>query len=93
MAFPIKQQPMDARDYDLDFSEFFPADDTVTSALVQVSPAPANGLTVNYAVQHPRVKVWVQGGANGDVHKITVVAYTNDGRAKEVELKLRIKDE
>jgi len=92
MAFPITQQPLDVRDYDLDFSEFFPQDDTVVDAQVIVTPPPANGLTVNYAVQHPRVKVWVQGGLAGASHKITVVAYTNDGRAKEVELKLRIKD-
>lgn len=92
MAFPITQQPLDVRDYDLDFSEFFPSDDTVTDAQVVVTPPPQNGLTVTYAVLHPRVKVWVQGGAAGDAHKITVVAYTDDGRAKEVEMKLRIKD-
>lgn len=92
MAFSITQQPLDVRDYDLDFGEFFPVDDTIVSAQVQVSPAPANGLTVNYALQHPRIKIWVQGGAAGDSYKITVVAYTNDGRAKEVEMKLRIKD-
>lgn len=84
----ITQQPRDARDYDIDFGEWFPLDDTVVAATVSVEPA---GLTVTYALQHPRVKVWLQDGAIGS-YKVTVVAYTNDGRAKEVELKVRIKD-
>ncbi|MBO9680957.1 MAG: hypothetical protein J7556_22250 [Acidovorax sp.] len=90
MAYRIDQQPRDVRDYDLDFGEFFPADDTVVSAQVVVEPAV--GLTVNYAIQHPRVKVWIQDGVDGAAYKVTVVAYTNDGRAKEVELAVRIKD-
>lgn len=85
----ITQQPQDVRDYDIDFSEWFPAGDIVTTADVTVDKV---GLTVTRAVQHPRVKVWVRGGVAGTTYKITVVAGTNDGRAKEVELKVRIKD-
>ena len=85
----ITQQPRDVRDYDIDFGEWFPLGDTVVTATVSVEPA---GLTVTYALQHPRVKVWLQDGVSGGSYKVTVVAYTNDGRAKEVELKVRIKD-
>lgn len=85
----VTQQPRDVRDYDIDFGEWFPLDDTVVDASVTVEPA---GLTTTYALQHPRVKVWVQDGLIGTTYKVTVVAYTNDGRAKEVELKVRIKD-
>lgn len=85
----ITQQPRDVRDYDIDFGEWFPQDDTLVSATVTVEPA---GLTATYAIQHPRVKVWLQDGVSGSTYKVTVVAYTNDGRAKEVELKVRIKD-
>ena len=85
----IVQQPQDVRDYDIDFSEWFPPGDIVMAATVVVAPA---GLGVTIAIQHPRVKVWVRDGVAGASHKITVVASTNDGRAKEVELKVRIKD-
>ena len=85
----VTQQPRDVRDYDIDFGEWFPQDDTVVTATVAVEPA---GLTATYAIQHPRVKVWLQDGVSGSTYKVTVVAYTNDGRAKEVELKVRIKD-
>ncbi len=91
MAFlaTITQQPNEKRDYDLDFSEFFPADDVVTAADVSATPA---GLTVGYAIQHPRVKVWINGGTSGVTYKVTVLAYTNDGRRKEVELRVKVKD-
>lgn len=85
----VTQQPRDVRDYDIDFGEWFPLDDTVVDADVSVAPV---GLTTTYAVQHPRVKVWLQDGLAGTTYKVTVVAYTNDGRAKEVELKVRVKD-
>ena len=89
LLWTVTQQPRDVRDYDIDFSEWFPVGDTVLTAAVTVEPA---GLTVTYAIQHPRVKVWIQDGVIGTTYKVTVVAYTNDGRAKEVELKVRIKD-
>lgn len=85
----IQQQPKDIRDYDIDFSEWFPVGDIVTTAQVSVLPI---GLTVSYALQAPRVKVWLSGGASGVAYKVTVLAKTNDGRAKEVELKVKIKD-
>jgi hypothetical protein len=90
VAYRIEQQPRDVRDYDIDFGEWFPPDDTVITA--QLTVEPAVGLTVNYAIQHPRVKVWIQDGVDGGSYKVTVVAYTDDGRAKEVELAVRIKD-
>jgi hypothetical protein len=82
-------QPYDIQDYDIDFSEWFPFDDTVINASIFVD---SDGLSVARAIEHPRVKVWVRNGEPGTRHKITVVAYTNDGRAKEVELKVRVKD-
>ena len=85
----VQQQPKDIRDYDIDFSEWFPVGDVVTEAEISVLPA---GLTVSYALQAPRVKVWLSDGLTGTAYKVTVLARTGDGRAKEVELKVKIKD-
>lgn len=87
----ITQQPRDVRDYDIDFSEWFPQGDTITSVQLSLDVA---GLTVNYAIsaELSRVKVWIQDGANGTTYKVTVLAGTAGGREKEVELKVRIKD-
>lgn len=87
----IHHQPSDIRDYDIDFGEWFPSDDSVTSTVISVAPV---GLTVNYAIQTPRVKVWLRsGGVSGTTYKVTVKATTTQGRAKEVELKVKVKDE
>lgn len=85
----VTQQPLEIRDYDINFVEWFPATDTITA--VAISSAPV-GLVVGYALLTPVVKVWVQSGVNGVTYKITVRASTYDGRAKEVEIKVKIKD-
>ena len=87
----ITQQPRDVRDYDIDFSEWFPLGDTIISVQLSLDVA---GLTVNYAIsaELARVKVWIQDGTNGTTYKVTVLVGTAGGREKEVELKVRIKD-
>lgn len=85
----ITQQPGDIRDYDIDYGEWFPIGDVVIGASLVVAPL---GLTVGYALQSPKVKVWIRGGVVGQTYKITVTANTSDGRAKETELKVKIKD-
>ncbi len=85
----IIQQPNDVMDYDVDFSDWLPPGDVVMTAAVTSSPA---GLTVGYAISNPRVKVWVRGGTTGTTYKVTILANTNDGRSKEVELKIKVKD-
>lgn len=85
-----KQQPNDVQDYDIDFSEWFPPDDTIVSASIDVYPSMP--IPCTFAIKHPRIKVWVyEGGTSGIMYKITVTAKTNDGRIKEVELKIRMK--
>ncbi len=96
----IDQQPNDRRDYDIDFSEWFPEGDIVNDAVLSVTPA---GLDVAGAIEHPRVKVWISGGTSMVTYKVTVLGKasnlvgstpypSNANRYKEVELKVRIKD-
>lgn len=86
----VRQQPNDIRDYDISFDEWFPTGDVITTATVTVSPT---GPTVTAAEQPRLVKVWFGGGTTGVTYKVTLLATTNDGRAKEVELKVRVKDD
>ena len=85
----VTQQPLEIRDYDIDFVDWFPVSDSITSVVINSAPA---GLVVGFALKTPVIKVWVQGGVNGGVYKITVRAGTFEGRVKEVELKVRVKD-
>lgn len=89
----VKQQPNDVQDYDIDFSEWFPVEDTITEAVVSVAPAMPIPPSYAIAPNGKRVKVWIYaGGTSGTTYQVTVRATTNDGRVKEVELKVKIKE-
>jgi hypothetical protein len=86
------QQPSDIYDYDVDFSSWFPPGDTIIVATVVASPTmPVDPST---AINGQTVKVWVyDGGTSGLTYTLTLLAITSDGRQKEVELRVKIKEE
>lgn len=86
----FKQQPNDNLDYDLDFSDYFPPGDAIVSAVVTATSGITIGTTT---VTATTIKQWVTGGTSGSTYKFTVKATTAAGRVKEVEFKLRIKDD
>jgi hypothetical protein len=82
------QQPADRLDYDI------PCDlvsgDYITTAVASVEPS---GLTVSSIVTDATtVKLWVEDGTAGTTYKIEVLITTNNGRKKEVEVKVRVKE-
>lgn len=84
------KQPVEVKDYDLDYSEWLVAADTVEAAEVTVEPA---GLTVGSVfTQDKKIKVWLSAGTNGTVYKLTVTMTTADGRVKQDEFKVKVKD-
>ena len=88
---PVTQQPADVQDYDIEFNEWFPPGDEIVDC--HISAAPPMPMPPSYAIADQRVKVWIYaGGTSGSTYQITVRPTTNDGRVKEVELKLRIKE-
>jgi hypothetical protein len=86
----FSKQPVEVVDYDIDYSEWLTDGDNVQSATVSVAPS---GLTIDSVlINDPRIKVWVSGGTNGSTYKLTVNATTADGRLKQDEFKIRVKD-
>ena len=84
------KQPVEIQDYDIDYSQWLTTGDNVQSATVTVDPA---GLTIGgVMINDPRVKVWLSGGTNGVTYKVTVTATTADGRVKQDEFKLKVKE-
>lgn len=84
------KQPSEKEDYDIDYREWLTEGDNVLDANVSVSPS---GLTVESVyILDPRVKIWLSGGDSGVTYKVTVVVNTADGRIKEVEFKVKVKD-
>lgn len=86
----FNKQPVEVKDYDIDYSEWLTDGDSVQSATVVVAPT---GLVVDSVfINDPRVKVWLSGGTSGTQYKLTVTMTTADGRVKEDEFKVRVKD-
>jgi hypothetical protein len=89
----VTQQPGDVRDYDIDFDQWFPTGDVITSAQVVATPVMVEPPTVVIGPTGRRVKVWVyDGGLDGLTYTLSVKAGTNDGRIKEVELTVKIRE-
>lgn len=86
----VKKQPVEVLDYDFDYTEFLDGIDTLDSATTAVSPT--GGLTVTGSIVGDRVKVWASGGTDGSTYVVTVTATTVDGRVKQDELRVRIKE-
>ncbi len=88
-TFP--KQPLERLDYDLDFQEWLPSGDLIVSATAVAS----TGITVETPLidaTQKVVKVWVTGGTTGVTYKIQVTATTAEGRVKEGEIRIKVRD-
>ena len=90
-----EQQPNERLDYDIDFASLF------LSALGDTAPGPAGvevfaeptGITVDdFELNQGKVKIWLTGGTNGVTYKITARVTTAQGRVKEAEIAVKVKE-
>jgi hypothetical protein len=94
------KQPVERVDYDIDYSEWLTTNDNVESVVVTVFPdesvmvpVPDSRLHILTAVViDPIVKLWIEGGRNGLTYKVTLTMTSADGRIKQDEFKLKVKD-
>ena len=85
------KQPVEVIDYDLDYHLWLTAGDNVQSATVTVDPP--DELTVDSVfINDPRVKIWLSAGVHGTQYKLTVTLTTADGRVRQDEFKIRVRD-
>ena len=86
----FNKQPVEVKDYDIDYTEWLTQGDSVQGATVVVVPT---GLTVDSIFTSDKtVKLWLSGGTTGTQYKLTVTTTTEDGRVKEDEFKVRVRD-
>lgn len=90
----LQKQPADVLDYDVDYSDFLPSDDTITTPIAAVEEIdPDTDLAVDsVSVSDLVMKVWLSGGVSGTTYKVTATAATSGGRVKEQEFKIRVRD-
>ena len=95
------KQPAETLDYDIDFSEFLGPGDTLVSTGNPPVPSPLSvvvsptGLTpVNtFVIENgTTIKQWLSGGVDGVRYKVTLTATSNNGRVKQVEFLVRVKE-
>lgn len=85
------KQPADQLDYDLDFSDWLTDSDTITGQ-VAVSSVPSELSILSVSTSGPIVKVFVAGGEDGSTYQVTATVTTAEGRIKELDFKIRVKE-
>lgn len=92
----FNKQPVERYDYDFDYSHWLTEGDNLESTVVEVYPndsAEIGGLQIEtVTVIDPIIKLWISGGINGVTYKVTMTSNTADGRIKQDEFKLKVKD-
>lgn len=83
------KQPADTMDYDIDYTDWLTAGDNVQSSVVAADA----GITVTSTfINDPRIKIWLAGGVAGTTYKVTCTTTSADGRVRQDEFKLRVKE-
>ena len=86
----FQKQPADRLDYDVTYAQWLTAGDNLSDVVAEVTP---EGLVIETVyVVDPKVKVWLSGGDSGTTYKVTLTANTADGRIRQDEFKVKVKD-
>jgi len=86
----FEKQPSEVLDYDIDCSEWLTEGDNVQNVVVTPDD---DSLTVDSVLLNdPRIKIWLSGGTHGRSYKVTVGIDTQDGRHKETEFLIQVRD-
>lgn len=89
----IVQQPDDVLDYDIGYEKWFDGQgDTIQSVITNIVP-PDGTLNVNSQISGDDViKLWIQGGTDGEQYTVEITPVMASGRTKQNELIVQIKD-
>lgn len=101
------KQPAEVTDYDIDFDEFFPEGDVISATggspalpidstvfITSTETVPTLVIGPSYVIDAGLTfKQWLSGGTSGVTYKVTVRVTSTAGRVKEVEFKIKCKDQ
>jgi hypothetical protein len=90
------KQPADVLDYDLDFSDWLTGTDVLTGVVATAS-GPEESNPEDLQIQSASIvgqtaKIWISGGISGSTYKVTATISTSEGRVKQLEFKIRVRD-
>ncbi|MFB9244942.1 phage fiber-tail adaptor protein [Massilia antarctica] len=85
------KQPIEKLDYDVLYEDWLTPGDGLGVVNVTIDKP---GLTSpRQNVSASALKVWIAGGTDGVTYKVTVTAETDDGRIKQDEFKIKVKED
>lgn len=87
----FQKQPADRLDYDVTYKDWLTTGDNLETVNAVVEPEGALTIETVYVVD-PKVKIWLSGGDSGVTYKVTLTANTADGRIRQDEFKVKVKD-
>lgn len=87
----VVKQPIDVIDVVVDFTKFFKArqSDSIVSC---VSAADAGITLGTNEISGRRIRQWQSGGADGTSYKVTLTMTSQEGRVKQVEYRVRVRE-
>lgn len=95
----FQKQPADILDFDIDFTDWLAEADandalsTVSSVIVSATAGSTFALGASAIFDLNRqVKVWTSLGVDGDLIKIKTTVTTVNGRTKEVDWRMRVRE-
>ena len=92
MGLPIyNKQPADVIDIDIACSDWLPSTDSIASAVSTSVAGITRGLSEIDNVQKI-VKQWISGGTTGNTYKVTVTITSTQGRVKEADFNVKVKE-
>jgi hypothetical protein len=76
-------------DYDIDYTDWLTTGDNVSSVVITKD----TGITVDSSfINDPRVKIWLSGGTTGTTYKVTCTMTSADGRIRQDEFKIKVRE-
>lgn len=90
MSVPLREkQPDDLLDYPIDAAEWLASGDEVQSITVEAD----DGITVDSSSHTTDLAVvWLKGGEDGKTYDVSVEITTKQGRVKEFDFQLRVRE-
>jgi hypothetical protein len=88
-------QPADEWDYDIRYDEWLPPSDTVSETVAPIVTITPPGLVLESVTRdydNKKVKVWLSGGEDGQRYKVEVTTKTKEGRVRQDEFYITVRD-
>lgn len=87
------KQPVEKLDFDVSYEDWLTPGDGITAANVVITIDPPGLVCPFHTVSGGNiVKVWLTEGADGVTYRVTLTAETDDGRIKQDEFKVKVKE-